>query len=59
MTYSWAIFEDPELTLREAQESKLDRVCRKLELGPEDHVLEIGTAGARSRCTPPSATAAA
>jgi cyclopropane-fatty-acyl-phospholipid synthase len=59
MTYSCAIFEDPELTLREAQASKLDRVCRKLELGPEDHVLEIGTAGARSRCTPPSATAAA
>jgi cyclopropane-fatty-acyl-phospholipid synthase len=43
MTYSCAIFEDPEVTLRGAQEAKLDRVCRKLELGPEDHVVEIGT----------------
>jgi cyclopropane-fatty-acyl-phospholipid synthase len=43
MTYSCAIFEEPEMTLREAQEAKLDRVCRKLELGSEDHVLEIGT----------------
>jgi cyclopropane-fatty-acyl-phospholipid synthase len=43
MTYSCAIFDDPEVTLRGAQEAKLDRVCRKLELGPEDHVVEIGT----------------
>ena len=43
MTYSCAIFEHPEVTLREAQQAKLDRVCRKLELTPEDHVLEIGT----------------
>ena len=31
------------MTLREAQEAKLDRVCRTLELGPDDHLLEIGT----------------
>jgi cyclopropane-fatty-acyl-phospholipid synthase len=31
------------MSLREASESKLERICRKLELGPEDHVLEIGT----------------
>jgi cyclopropane-fatty-acyl-phospholipid synthase len=43
MTYSCAVFERPHLSLREAQELKLERVCRKLELGPEDHVLEIGT----------------
>ena len=43
MTYSCAIFENPKITLRQAQEAKLDRVCRKLELGPDDHVLEIGT----------------
>ena len=43
MTYSCAYFESPEATLREAQEAKLDRVCRKLELGPDDHVVEIGT----------------
>jgi cyclopropane-fatty-acyl-phospholipid synthase len=43
MTYSCAYFESPDATLREAQEAKLDRICRKLELGPGDHVLEIGT----------------
>jgi cyclopropane-fatty-acyl-phospholipid synthase len=43
MTYSCAIFESPDMTLREAQERKLDLVCRKLELTPDDHVVEIGT----------------
>ena len=43
MTYSCAFFESPSASLREAQLAKLDRVCRKLELGPDDHVLEIGT----------------
>jgi cyclopropane-fatty-acyl-phospholipid synthase len=43
MTYSCAVFEPPDASLHEAQEAKLERVCRKLELGPEDHVLEIGT----------------
>jgi cyclopropane-fatty-acyl-phospholipid synthase len=31
------------MTLEEASEAKLERICRKLELGPGDHVLEIGT----------------
>jgi cyclopropane-fatty-acyl-phospholipid synthase len=43
MTYSCAVFEPPDASLREAQEAKLERVCRKLQLGPEDHVLEIGS----------------
>jgi cyclopropane-fatty-acyl-phospholipid synthase len=43
MTYSCAVFDSPDATLREAQEAKLDRVCRKLELTPDDHVVEIGT----------------
>jgi cyclopropane-fatty-acyl-phospholipid synthase len=43
MTYSCAIFEDPDASLHEAQIAKLDRICRKLELGPQDHVLEIGS----------------
>jgi cyclopropane-fatty-acyl-phospholipid synthase len=43
MTYSCAYFESPEATLREAQEAKLDRICRKLELCADDHVVEIGT----------------
>ena len=43
MTYSCAVFDPPATDLAEAQERKLDLVCRKLDLGPDDHVLEIGT----------------
>jgi cyclopropane-fatty-acyl-phospholipid synthase len=43
MTYSCGVFETPETSLREAQEAKLDMVCRKLELDSRDHLLEIGT----------------
>jgi cyclopropane-fatty-acyl-phospholipid synthase len=41
MTYSCAIFEDGD-TLEQAQLRKLRRVCEKLQLGPEDHLLEVG-----------------
>jgi cyclopropane-fatty-acyl-phospholipid synthase len=43
MSYSCAIFDESVTSLYEAQLAKLDRVCRKLELQPSDHVLEIGT----------------
>lgn len=43
MMYSSAIFESEGATLEEAQVAKLDRVCRKLDLHPGDHLLEIGT----------------
>ena len=43
MMYSCALFERPDMTLAEASRAKLDLVCRKLELGPSVHVLEIGT----------------
>jgi cyclopropane-fatty-acyl-phospholipid synthase len=43
MMYSCAVFERPDATLREASVAKLDRICRRLDLGPSDHVLEIGT----------------
>ncbi len=43
MMYSSAVFERPDMTLEEASIAKLDRICRKLELKPGDHVLEIGT----------------
>ena len=42
MTYSCAIFERDDEPLEDAQLRKLRRVCEKLELGPGDHVLEIG-----------------
>lgn len=43
MTYSAALFERPGMNLAEAQLAKIDRLCRKLQLGPDDHLLEIGT----------------
>ncbi len=43
MAYSSAYFETPESTLAEASRAKFDRLCRKLELTPDDHLLEIGT----------------
>ena len=43
LTYSCGIFETPETTLRGASIAKYDRICRKLQLSPDDHVLEIGT----------------
>jgi cyclopropane-fatty-acyl-phospholipid synthase len=43
LAYSCAIFQDEATTLREAQSEKFDRICRKLGLGANDHVLEIGT----------------
>lgn len=43
MTYSAGIFEHTSSSLRDASIAKLDRICRKLDLGPGDHVLEIGS----------------
>jgi cyclopropane-fatty-acyl-phospholipid synthase len=43
MMYSCALFERPEMSLREASVAKLEQVCDKLDLSPRDHVLEIGS----------------
>ena len=43
MSYSCAVFETVNDTLESASLAKLDRICRKLSLGANDHVLEIGT----------------
>lgn len=43
MIYSAAVFDRPGMTLAEAQRAKMDLICRKLRLGPADHLLEIGT----------------
>ena len=43
MVYSSAVYRHANDSLEEAQIEKLDRICRKLRLGPDDHVLEIGT----------------
>ena len=43
MMYSSAIFQTGKEPLAVAQRAKLDRICSLLELGPSDHLLEIGT----------------
>jgi cyclopropane-fatty-acyl-phospholipid synthase len=43
MMYSSARFLRPGMTLEEASVAKLELACEKLDLGPSDHVLEIGT----------------
>jgi cyclopropane-fatty-acyl-phospholipid synthase len=42
MTYSCGIFTSPTRSLYDASIEKYDRICRKLILCPNDHVLEIG-----------------
>ncbi len=43
LMYSCAVFERRETTLEQASIAKLELVCEKLDLGPRDHVVEIGT----------------
>jgi cyclopropane-fatty-acyl-phospholipid synthase len=44
MAYSCALWTspDPAYTLADAQRDKLDAICRKLELGPGQRLLDIG-----------------
>jgi cyclopropane-fatty-acyl-phospholipid synthase len=43
MMYSAAMFEGADDGLEQAQLNKLERICQKLALRPDDHLLEIGT----------------
>ncbi|MEM7168356.1 MAG: class I SAM-dependent methyltransferase, partial [Planctomycetota bacterium] len=43
MSYSSVMYRTEGATLDEGALHKLDEICRKLQLGPEDHLLEIGT----------------
>jgi len=40
--YSCAYFREPSLTLAQAQQAKLDHICRKLMLEPGERFLDIG-----------------
>jgi cyclopropane-fatty-acyl-phospholipid synthase len=42
MTYSCALFAEEGEPLEDAQRRKLRSICEQLELGADDHVLEIG-----------------
>lgn len=43
LAYSCAVYTHAGQPLAEAQREKFDLICRKLQLKPEDHLLEIGT----------------
>lgn len=43
MMYSAGQFLRPDDSLEQAQLNKLQRICQKLALQPDDHLLEIGT----------------
>ena len=40
MVYSCAYFESPEVNLAQAQQAKLDHICRKLLLKPGEQLLD-------------------
>jgi len=42
MVYTCAYFPTPDASLEDAQEAKLDLVCRKLCLRPDETVVEVG-----------------
>jgi cyclopropane-fatty-acyl-phospholipid synthase len=42
MVYSCAYFENPGDSLEVAQRKKLDHICRKLRLKPDEHLLDVG-----------------
>jgi cyclopropane-fatty-acyl-phospholipid synthase len=43
MNYSCGIFESAGATMEQASLAKMDAVCRKLDLKPGEHLLEIGS----------------
>jgi len=43
MMYSCAMFNEPSMSLYEAQAHRLEAICNKLDLKATDHLLEIGT----------------
>lgn len=43
MMYSAGVYPFAGASLYEASVEKIDRICKKLQLSPSDHVLEIGT----------------
>jgi len=50
MAYSSGLFPRDGASLEEAQRHKYETVCRKLELGPDDHLLEIGSGWGGMAC---------
>ncbi|MFW8565758.1 class I SAM-dependent methyltransferase [Orrella sp. 11846] len=41
--YSCAYYQEPEMSLAQAQEAKLDHICRKLRLQPGERFIDVGS----------------
>ena len=50
MTYSSALFCEPQLSLKQAQEAKFERIARQLKIRPGDRVLEVGSGWGAFSC---------
>ena len=59
MTYSCAVFERDGRAARRRAAAQAAAVCDKLELGPDDHVLEIGCGWGSFALTAAASTARA
>lgn len=57
LMYSAAYWEGAQDTLEAASRRKLERVCRRLKLSANDHLIEIGSGWAASRSMRPSIAA--
>ena len=57
--YSCAYYRERTMTLAQAQEAKLDHICRKLMLREGERFLDIGAGWAAAVCGRPSSTACA
>jgi cyclopropane-fatty-acyl-phospholipid synthase len=42
LTYSCAVFHHPDDSLEDAQANKYELICRKLDLGPDSRLLDVG-----------------
>ncbi len=50
MMYSCAVYGEDDFDLHQAQTAKIDRICQKLQLQADDHLVEIGTGWGSFAC---------
>ncbi len=50
MTYSSALFSEPQLSLKQAQEAKFERIARQLKISPGERILEVGSGWGAFAC---------
>lgn len=56
MSYSCGYFKTSQDTLQQAQFQKMDHILKKLNLKPDETLLDIGSGWGSLNCMPPSTT---